>query len=267
MDNLKSYYAIIPADVRYDKNIPDKAKLLYGEITALSNERGYCWAHNAYFADLYGVHQNTISRLVSSLKKAGYIKVEMVYVDGIKSIEERRITINPLTTKQNCVGGVNKNVDTPINKNVEDNNTLFNTTMNNINGDDFSGDSPAPDSNEKNLPFVPLAKLLYDEHKKHDDKYLAGVNLQHTFLRWAKDIRLLVERDKRDIETIREVIIWCQAPGCFWIPNILSGKTLREKFPMLYSQCKRDNDKKIKKEQYEKNWDSKYAGKLKKLES
>ena len=51
-ENKSNYYAIIPAVVRYDNKLTDKAKLLYGEITCLSNKEGYCFATNNYFANL-----------------------------------------------------------------------------------------------------------------------------------------------------------------------------------------------------------------------
>ena len=56
----KNFYAIIPAFVRYDKDLQPNAKLLYGEITALTNEKGFCWAENEYFANLYNVSTTSI---------------------------------------------------------------------------------------------------------------------------------------------------------------------------------------------------------------
>ena len=69
-----NYYAIIPANVRYDKRLKDKAKLLYGDITALSNKNGYCYASNRYFANLYGIAKMTVSQLIKNLEENHYIK-------------------------------------------------------------------------------------------------------------------------------------------------------------------------------------------------
>ena len=71
------YYAVIPASVRYDDTIPANAKLLYGEISALLSEEGFCYASNSYFADLYKVSERTITGLVSKLQKAGHIVIEL----------------------------------------------------------------------------------------------------------------------------------------------------------------------------------------------
>ena len=94
-----SYYAIIPANVRYDKRLTDKAKLLYGEITCLTNKTGECWASNQYFADLYGVSKQTISNTISLLIKYGYITSELIYKDGGKEVEIRQSPSKTLTGK------------------------------------------------------------------------------------------------------------------------------------------------------------------------
>ena len=86
----KSYYAVIPADVRYDEDLPANAKLLYGEITALCNERGYCWASNSYFAKLYKVSVRTVQTWINALEKKGYIKRVNVW-DKDNHVEKRII--------------------------------------------------------------------------------------------------------------------------------------------------------------------------------
>ncbi len=129
MEDKKSYYAIIPANVRYDKSLPPNAKLLYGEITALCNERGYCWAENRYFAELYGVSKTSISKWISALSERGYIKIELSYKEGSKEIDKRYITIvnNPIEEKLNTR---QTKVDSPIEEKLKDNNTSKNNTSN-----------------------------------------------------------------------------------------------------------------------------------------
>jgi len=71
-----SYYSVIPANVRYCKNLEPNAKLLYGEITALCNKEGYCWASNKYFADLYDVDESSVKRWIKSLQDENFIVIE-----------------------------------------------------------------------------------------------------------------------------------------------------------------------------------------------
>ena len=92
--NEPNYYAIIPANVRYDPGLKASEKLLYGEISALSQKDGYCFAGNRYFAELYGVALATVSRWVSHLQENGYVKVDLVTAES-GEIEMRRIAIIP----------------------------------------------------------------------------------------------------------------------------------------------------------------------------
>lgn len=80
------FYAIIPASVRYCKDIPAAAKLLFGEIVALTSVKGYCFAQNPYFMDLYDVDRSTIKRWLAALAGQGFIRVELD-----PSTNERRI--------------------------------------------------------------------------------------------------------------------------------------------------------------------------------
>lgn len=89
MDN-PGFFAVVPANVRYCEDLKPNAKLLYGEITALCNKDGYCWAENSYFAGLYNVSTETVSRWISQLHSFGFISVELIKSEGNK----RKITID-----------------------------------------------------------------------------------------------------------------------------------------------------------------------------
>lgn len=98
-----AYYSIITAAVRYDNAISPSAKLLYSEITALSNEKGFCWATNVYFSKLYGVNKGTVSRWMSELEGAGHIKSFLAKSEKGETIRKIFIT-NGLKIDFSAVG-------------------------------------------------------------------------------------------------------------------------------------------------------------------
>lgn len=59
--------------------------------------------------------------------------------------------------------------------------------------------------------------------------------------KWADSFRLLIENDKRPIEEVREVLIWCQNDD-FWKGNILSAGALRRQFQRLRLQMVRKQE-------------------------
>ena len=131
----KSYYAVIPANVRYDKRLCANAKLLYGEITALCNEKGYCWARNKYFSDLYEVSDRSIQKWIKQLVDFGYIKSEIIYKYGTKEVEARYLIIpssSPGDEEKFTRGGEEKFTRGGEEKFVDNNTNNNNTNINNI---------------------------------------------------------------------------------------------------------------------------------------
>lgn len=143
------YYAVIPADVRYAKNLNANAKLLYGEITALCNKEGYCWASNTYFAELYGCTPQSISNWIQELASQDFIRTENfpergnlrhIYLnhsrnqqtfdfDPKPTIKNGYIVPNEIGELSNSVIEVSKSVIELSNSVITNNNTI-NTTSN-----------------------------------------------------------------------------------------------------------------------------------------
>lgn len=139
MTDQPSYYSIITANVRYDNRLTDSEKLLFAEITSLSNKYGYCTASNGYFAKLYDVVKETISRRISKLTKFGYLYIEIIREGN--EIKQRKMypltqSSVPIDAKINTP--IDNSVNTPIDANVKENNTSINNTSINRDRDEMS---------------------------------------------------------------------------------------------------------------------------------
>ena len=83
-------------------------------ILYLSKEKE-CIMSNSYISELLSITKIQSSRIINSLKKKGYIKVEMTYKENSKEIAIRKIT--PIYKNVNTY----KQIDTkPINTNVKE---------------------------------------------------------------------------------------------------------------------------------------------------
>ena len=88
-----NYYAVIPAEVRYNKNLTPNAKLLYAEITALCGMNGKCIASTQYFCKVYEVSRASIQNWLKTLEDQGYITRDVKYKKGSKEILSRSIKL------------------------------------------------------------------------------------------------------------------------------------------------------------------------------
>lgn len=227
----KSYWAVTPADVRYNKKLPDGAKLLYGEITALCNERGYCWASNQYFADLYSNDPRTIRRWVSALEKEGHIYCKITGKDR-KIFLAKPHTFNPDGLEEK------KPVDETevvIEKPAKKSRYIYTDTD------------------------LMLAELL---KSKIILNFPAFENKKVNIEEWADEIRKLREIDKATAQQIEFMITWVQGgkvtvpgkpmrtfePHDFWSKNIMSAKKLRKQwFDNLVPQLQQTFKKEVRK--------------------
>lgn len=195
MAEHRSYYAIIPANIRYDTRLKANAKLLYGEITALCNEKGFCWASNDYFSDLYGVNKETISRWISELIKYEYITREIVYKEGSSQILNRYLRINqyPIDEKDNRYPQkrqypIDEKINTPIDEKVKDNNT----SINNTNNTNVHSVKKLRDDFEKLWKLYPRKKgkeAAFKHYKKAIKSGSSNKEIQEGILEYQKEIK------------------------------------------------------------------------------
>lgn len=196
------YYAVIPAEVRYDAELPPNAKLLYGEISALLSDEGFCYASNQYFADLFQVTTRTVSDLVAKLQDRGHITVT------IRKNEQGKVMRREIrcTVSLRHAQPVEENFHTPrknLPGGIEENFQYTNTSNTNLNiprdaqvavsGGNEQGQATAPEPFDQFWAAYPLKKSKKDARKAFAkvkaplDTLLAALERQKKTPAWTKD--------------------------------------------------------------------------------
>ena len=196
------YYAVIPAEVRYDAELPPNAKLLYGEISALLSDEGYCYASNQYFADLFQLTTRTVSDLVAKLQDRGHISVVIRHNDKGKVLRrEIRCTVSlrhaqPVeeifhTPRKNLPGGIEENFQYTNTSNTNLN--IPRDAQVAVSGGNEQGQATAPDPFDLFWSAYPLKKSKKDARKAFAkvkaplDTLLAALERQKKTPDWTKD--------------------------------------------------------------------------------
>ena len=148
-----------------NEELSDKEKIILSMVLYLSKDTGHCFATNNYFSDILNVTVVSISRIINSLKKKNYIKVDMKYKSNSKEIENRQIIpLNKVINRyyKNCgypiIKNDNKcyqNCKIPINKDDKD------IIINNIKNKKYIGREYSNEFLENLYANVDLILVIY----------------------------------------------------------------------------------------------------------
>lgn len=213
--STKSSYSIVPCFILDDNDLDEGAKILYARISMLSQE-GRCWATNGYFAEKQKVTERCVQKWLQQLKEKEYIDVE---IDSNGYQTTRTIWLSNdfkkmfkgRTTVQGGVpysSGGSEPQFTPLNK--DDNSYV-------------TKESYVPTQESLGLASLFLENILQEQPGFKRPSHLNG---------WAKDIDSMMRLDHRNLEELKEVILWCTHDP-FWKSNVMSGAKLRQQFDQL----------------------------------
>lgn len=169
-------YAICFNEWIFDNKIRNELSLLL-LISSLTAEKGYCFASNKYFAELFKMSEVSISRKIKKLEKLGHIKID--YEKRGCEIKARFIRLTKMLTDdyQKCKSTINKNVkenNTSINNTSIDNNynSLIKDNYYKSYSSDFLQKSHSESSVKKNVfkkPTIEEIELYCKENNKNVD--------------------------------------------------------------------------------------------------
>lgn len=164
--------------------------------------------------------------LFNSAKVLTSHRIQETYLDATKRRKQQKPTLYWINDDNNPSSSV---VNVDINPQSKVNKSKVNKSKKNISPRSKSSRTYAP----TDRPYQ-IAEHLYKRILEHQPD-LKKPDLQ----KWANEIRLAHERDKRDYDKLDKLVDWAQADD-FWQGNILSTKKLREKYDTLTGQANRE---------------------------
>lgn len=172
-----SYYSIIPATLRYDKRLSADQKLLFSELTVLTNAKGYAYPSNSYLSNLYNVSERTIINWLNKLEELDYIKKTNIYDQDSKRVIKRNIQvakISYLPGEVNFTGGeadFTRGTENSFTRGGEADFTVNNTSIN----------STRTNTKTSSLPINNLDKKLEPEFETFWQLYPKRVAKKNAF--------------------------------------------------------------------------------------
>lgn len=106
---------VIPTSLLGDNRLTFLKRLLLIDILSLCKKKGYCWATNKCFKNLFNVSKQTVSKSISSLSKYGYIVLE--YDRKEKNNSKRVIRLSEVLKKQ--ISCIKNNLNTGVQENFK----------------------------------------------------------------------------------------------------------------------------------------------------
>jgi DNA-binding MarR family transcriptional regulator len=195
----------------------------------------YYWTARQKIADeltILNLKSDTIYRHIKSLAEKGLIDYKKVgKKDCIKLTEKgKNYYVGNESEKEQ-----NSEIDSTKLGNESENNSEMNPTYNNTNIINI----------QDNKTLLTASLKEADEVSKYLKQKIMNYQPDHKPIdetKWVKDIELAIRVDKRTKEQLIACIDWVYSTkGNFWIPNIMSGKKLRDKFDQMQIQSRRTN--------------------------
>lgn len=231
-------YGKIPKIPMRDKNLSIEAKAIYAYICSYAGGgKNYSFPTVKRMCDDLCISEARLIKHRKMLIDLGYIEVVKMKSDGknfmrnayvLKQSISTSVIHTPTIHTPTNHGYINPMaIELMGNENVgTNNNTILNNNIN-INNNITNKKTSRPRYSDDNEHYK-MAYYLFEKIRENSPTFK-----EPNFQAWANDMRLMVERDKRnDKVEIKNLIDFCQSDS-FWMSNILSADKFRKRYDQL----------------------------------